>query len=364
MTSSTPNLRVETYREIGALPEAVLAALDCAEASDIEQGWPWLDNLVRTVFAADPGVAVHVLYGGDEVLAVLPIRHADDGQIWSLGNFYTSLYQPYFAAGLSVESLARLLGRIRQVHGTISAMRFAPMDVDGRCYQLLLAASRQAGLIAFPYFCFGNWHQPVDADWSSYFSARSSQLKNSVKRKSRDFQQAGGVLEIISDQSRVEFGISAYESVYAASWKVPEPYPEFVPSLIRMLVAKSCLRLGVATLGGRPIAAQIWIVAHGRASIFKLAYHEEFKRYSAGTLLTAALMAQVIDTDGVKEIDYLIGDDPYKASWMTRRRERWGIIAYNPGSIHGAIGAGREYLGRRIKPAVILLRNKLARHLS
>lgn len=364
MTTSAMNLRVETYREVGDLPEPVLAALEHAETSDIEQGWAWLNNLIHSVYASDPGVAFHVLYGGHEVLAVLPTRLADDGQVWSLGNFYTSLYQPYLAAGLSAESLACLLAGIRDIHGTISAMRFAPMDVDGRCYQLLLAASRQAGLITFPFFCFGNWHLPVEADWSSYFAGRSSQIKNSVKRKSRDFQQAGGVLEIISDPARVEFGIGAYEAVYAASWKVPEPYPEFVPSLIRMLAARGWLRLGVATLGGQPIAAQIWIVAHGRASIFKLAYHEEFKRYSAGTLLTAALMAQAIDADGVKEVDYLIGDDPYKASWMTKRRERWGIIAYNPRSLRGAGRALREYLGRAVKPILERVRGKAAHHAS
>lgn len=362
MTDSLVNLRVEIYEEIDNLPEPILAALDSAETCDVEQGWSWLRNLVNTVYPSDSGVVLYVLFGGDEVLAVLPVRYADDGKVWSLGNFYTSLYQPYFAEALSVEALAELLVRIRDIRGTIRAMRFAPMDVEGRCYQLLCAASRHAGLIVFPYFCFGNWHMPVDSDWLTYFAGRSSQIKNSVKRKSRDFHQAGGSLEIISDSSRVESGIDAYQSVYAASWKVPEPFPDFVPSLIRVLATRGWLRLGVATLGGQAIAAQIWIVAYGRASIFKLAYHEEFKRYSAGTLLTAALMAQAIDVDRVSEIDYLIGDDPYKSSWMTRRRERWGIIAYNPRSMRGALGAVREYAIRIVKPFVKWMRGKVVQY--
>lgn len=362
MTRNSPDMRVEVYRKFALLPEDVLSALDRAETHDIEQGRDWLGNLITTVFPDDQGVAFYALFEGDELLALLPVRHADRGEVLSLGNFYTSLYQPYLASGLTVESLARLLVFIKDADGNVSVMRYAPMDVDGRCYMLLLAASRQAGFFSFSFFCFGNWYLPVAADFVSYFSGRPSQIKNSIKRKSRDFEKAGGTLEIFFGTDRLEHGIEAYEAVYSSSWKVPEPFPEFTPSLIKVLARNGWLRLGVATLNGQPIAAQIWIVAHGRASIFKLAYHEDFKRYSAGTILTAKLMEHVIDVDRVREVDYLIGDDPYKACWMTHRRERWGIIAYNPGSVYGAIGAAREYFGRRMKPAVIFLRNKLARH--
>lgn len=362
MTSESSGLRFEVYRQFGLLPKSVLLALACAESNDVEQGKDWLGNLIDTVFPDDRGIAFYALLECQEVLALLPVRHADRGEVLSLGNFYTSLYQPYLASGLTVESLARLLEFIRDSEGNVSAMRFAPMDVDGRCYKLLLAASHKAGLISFPFFCFGNWYLPVATDFATYFFGRPKKFKNSIKGKSREFQQACGTFEIISGTYRLERAIEAYQSVYSSSWKVSEPFPEFTPSLIRMLARNGWLRLGVARLDGKPIAAQIWIAAHGRAKIFKVAYHEDFKRYSVGTLMTAKLMEQVIDIDRVREVDYLIGDDPYKASWMTHRRERWGIIAYNPRSVYGAFGAAREYLGRWIKPAVIFLRNKLGHH--
>lgn len=362
MTLTHPDLRVEVFRQLALLPESALSALGRAESYDIEQGKDWLSNLIDTVFPGDQDVAFYGLFEREELLALLPARYLPNrGEILSLGNFYTSLYQPYLAPGLTVDSLARLLEFIRDSNKTVSTMRFAPLDVDGRCYKLLLAATREARLISFPFYCFGNWHLPVLTDWTSYLSGRPSQIRNTIKRKSREFHQAGGALEIISGTDRLEFGIAAYQSVYSSSWKVPEPFPEFTPSLIRMLARNGWLRLGVATLNEQPIAAQIWIVAHDRASIFKLAYREDCKRYSAGTLLSAKLMEYAIDTDRVQEVDYLIGDDPYKASWMTHRRERWGIIAYNPRSVYGAVGAAREYFGRRIKPALIFLRKKLAR---
>ena len=41
-------------------------------------------------------------------------------------------------------------------------------------------------------------------------------------------------------------------------------------------------------------------------------------------------MQHVIDTDHVEEVDYLTGDDAYKQDWMSHRRERIGLVAFNP----------------------------------
>jgi hypothetical protein len=47
----------------------------------------------------------------------------------------------------------------------------------------------------------------------------------------------------------------------------------------------------------------------------------------------------------VAEVDYLIGDDAYKQDWMSHRRERWGIVAYNPRTLFGLAGALKQMLG-------------------
>jgi CelD/BcsL family acetyltransferase involved in cellulose biosynthesis len=60
-------------------------------------------------------------------------------------------------------------------------------------------------------------------------------------------------------------------------------------------------------------------------------------------------MRHVIESDMVKEIDYLIGDDAYKQDWMPLRRERHGLIAFNPRSLRGLLEAGKHFAGRLIK---------------
>jgi len=137
--------------------------------------------------------------------------------------------------------------------------------------------------------------------------------------------------------------------VYESSWKTPEPYPGFIPGLVADLAASGSLRLGVARLGDRAVAAQLWSIRGGRAAIVKLAHRTDSTEFSPGTLLTVHMMQLAIERDGVTEVDYLIGDDAYKRNWMTARRERWGIVAYATRSPIGLALVLRELAGRTAK---------------
>jgi len=86
----------------------------------------------------------------------------------------------------------------------------------------------------------------------------------------------------------------------------------------------------VLYIGEKPAAAQFWFVVHGKASIFKLVYDDDWKHYSPGSILISYLMKHVIETDKVEEIDFLTGNDAYKQDWMSERRQRWILSFYKP----------------------------------
>ena len=127
-----------------------------------------------------------------------------------------------------------------------------------------------------------------------------------------------------------------------------------------MCARQGWLRLGLAFIGEQPVAAQFWLVLHGRACIYKVSYNEKFSEFSPGSLLTGHLMRHVIEVDQVREVDYLIGDDAYKKIWMSHRRERWGIVAYNPRTLGGLWGALREAMARTAKSLLNRIRTRPA----
>ena len=343
---------VSVYRHPREFPTDVQRLFERSERESVELGSTWYSNLVDSVYSSHDGVRFYVLRHKEVAIAAIPIvAHKRSGhqRIESLSNYYTAIYAPLFSAELKARDLLPLIARIRQDHAPLASLKFSPMDPRSATYRKLLDALRMTGLLPFEYFCFGNWFLPVSQPWADYLKNRSGAVRSTIKRMSKKFAVDGGTLQLLQGGAELDRGLAAYQEVYAASWKEAEPFPNFMPGLIRLCAERGWLRLGIAWLGDKPIAAQIWIVASGKANIYKLAYHENFKSYAPGTLLTAMLMQHVQEPDAVTEIDYLIGDDPYKKTWMNDRRERWGLIVYNPRNLVGLFGLLRELVGRCVK---------------
>lgn len=320
--------------------------------SNVEDSIGWFDLLQRQVYPDDSGVRYYFVAENKRPSIILPLRLTTQGRIRiveSLGNYYTSLYSPLMVDKSEVFSLRQILATVSQDHQGAHVMQFSPMDPQSPVYAGLMNELRAIGWIPFKYFCFGNWFLKANENWQGYLKKRSANLRSVLKRRNKAFAAAGGTLEIVANIDGIEQATAAFQEIYSASWKIPEPYPDFVPSLIRHLAATGMLRLGIARLQDKPVAAQLWIVGQDKASIYKVAYHGAFASYSPGTVLTGHLMQYVIEQDHVKEVDFLIGDDKYKQIWMSNRRERWGIVAYNPRTIIGLALFAKEVLWRMTK---------------
>ena len=352
-------LSVSVYRHPDEFPPDVQQLFAMGEQESVEFGTSWYRNLVNAVYPDHDGVRIYVLRKQGKPVAALPVlakKTALSQQVESLGNYYTAIYAPLIEEGIKVRDMVPLIRAVRDAHAPLGSLRFAPMNPGSTSYRTLLGALQATGLVPFRFFCFGNWYLHVNDNWSTYLKNREGTIRSTIKRMTRKFAAESGTLELVLGGANLDRGLAAYEHVYASSWKQAEPYPKFIPGLVRTCAERGWLRLGVAWLNGEPIAAQLWIVANGKANIYKLAYDEEYKTYAPGTLLTAMLMEHAIEKDRVVEVDYLIGDDPYKKAWMSHRRERWGIIAYNPRTISGIFGLSKEVLGRTLKPVVARVR--------
>lgn len=344
-------LSADRYKAFEALPADVLHLFNEAERRyGVQASVDWFRNLCATVPSLGENASIEVLRRGDVPVAVLPlVRHSTRTRkmaLRALGNFYTSIYAPPLERNLSIDELAFMLRAAIQAAGGATELEFGPMDPHSREFTVLRAAMTSCGLVVLPNFYFGNWSLPRPESISAYMESRPGSLRSTLRRRGRRFAAAGGTIEILSSKKDVARGLRAYEEVYGASWKQPEPFPQFIPGLMRFAADRGWLRLGIAWLGERPIAAQLWIVGCGRAEIFKLAYNEQYRSYSAGTILSAALLNDVLIDPTITIVDYLSGDDAYKRDWMGERAERWGLSGYDPASLPGSIEIIRKVFGR------------------
>ncbi len=331
------------------------------EAKNLQFGVAWLANLASHALDEHEKAVIFTARLSASSFVACPLKlNTLTRQAHSLSSFYTSTYSPVVCSDTPEYLFVALFEHLIKVE-RISMLNLSPMDSDSPLFGTICIALRRAGWNGIhSYFCFGNWiHELGDASYQSYLASRPSRVTNTISRKTRQFLDANrGQLHIIEEGEQLAEGIRQFVSVYNSSWKQAEPYPDFVPKLLRLSAARGWLRLGIASYDSQPVASQIWLVSEGTAYIFKLAYHENFKQLSPGTVLTAHMMEHVIDKDRVSRIDYLTGDDDYKKNWMSVRKERHGIAAYNPRSLSGS----GMLLGHILKNLAKKIRKSSATH--
>lgn len=309
-------------------------------------GSQWVRHFIEQVVAEESRIlVVDSATAGDSLL--LLVRDAHGGNRYSgLANYYASVYAPLVStASDRGGAVAQVVRQLAGARPKIATVNLAPLDAQAAETTALASSLSSLGWYVRRYFCFGNWYLPCEGlAFDAYMAGRDSQLRNTWTRKSKRLLAVGKV-RIVTSVDDVGPAMDAYDAVYAKSWKQAEPYPGFVRGWARICARNGWLRLGIASVDDAPIAVQFWFTVQRRAYIFKLAYDDAQAKWSAGTVLTAHMVRHALEIDRVVEIDYLTGDDAYKRSWMTQRRERIGLMACNTRSLRGLAVAAKERVG-------------------
>jgi hypothetical protein len=256
------------------------------------------------------------------------------------------------ADGVSNEALREIAQQIAEEHPRWQRITLSGFEGDDRGFAMLADGLRRAGMFVKPAFDSGTWYEETSGmSFIDYLGQRPSQLRNTWRRRLASAERRHRLRWAFwSDVEDIDRGIADYESIYRASWKVAEPFPTFMPALIRFAALEGAVRLGIIYVDDVPAAAQFWIVWRGKACIYKLAHDQRFDHLSLGTLLTMRMTERVLEIDKPREINLGRGDDPYKKLWLPRRRERWGVIAANSRSLAGLKLAARHTAARMLRP--------------
>jgi hypothetical protein len=286
-------------------------------------------------------------------VALVCAQHGATRRMTSLSTYYTTEHGPIYAA-----HDARLAAALDEIAIAVAreqprwhALQLGGLDPADPAYSALVAAFGKAGWSVFPYFDSGTWYEQTNGlDFARYVAGRPAALRNTWRRRSVKLAADGKAQFILhTDASAIDEAIVDYETVYRASWKEAEPYPEFAPALIRAAAATGALRLGILKLDGTPAAAQLWLHWRARSTIYKLAHDRRFDDLSVGTILTMRMMEHALEHDRPVEINFGRGDDDYKKLWLTNRRERWGLFIANPRTARGLAISLQERLAGHLR---------------
>lgn len=342
------------YEESGIEPDAL----------DYYATAVWFQTLAANCLQI--GESTTVLCAGGVVLPLRlgPVRLGPlaGRQAGGLSNFYSCRFCPpgLEQAAEPVAAMAALGTALRE--RGFAALRFDALDVAP--HLAMAEGLRRAGWVVEPFRQFGNWFLATDGlDFERYWRARPGALRNTGRRRFRSLVEKGEArIVCYTRPDEAEAAIAAYEAVYAGSWQPTEPFPGYMPGLIRAGFADGEAQVWCLFVAGQPVAAQVWTRRHGQATIFKLAYLQDWGRQSAGTVLTMAAIQAALADPGIREIDFGWGDDAYKREWLPERRQRYGIAAYNPRRLTGLALAVRNLGPQTVRKILGPLRHNPSRH--
>lgn len=355
-------MTVSVYPSFSALPPSYRGLLDADRSGSLFHRPEWYENFARhglsgsarlSLFAVEDGSAPRSLLVGFEDRRLGPVgrgrrvhfTHPDHVE------FHPFLREPARDLPSCFEPIA---SHLEQRPNAYDEVRFGPLVDGSQLFGEIRRAFVTKGFIVRKHLMFANWYDEVSAGSArEYLDQRSSVLQSSAKRRARRrkarrlAREAGAEFQLVTGGQGLQQGIADYVRVTAGSWQGSEgTAASYISNTIERAASLGCLRLGLMYADGRPATGQFWTLSGGTATCYRISYDRRFAQHSLGSSLTRRMIEHLIDVDRVARIDFGSGDETYKKRWVGRRRELWGLVAFNPRTPRGLAGAARHLLGQ------------------
>ena len=318
-------MKFACYSAWDQLPVSANALFEQAAKDNIFFSRPWFESLAADALDDDHTLLLACVVNGAKVMAILPLmRSAGNAKtLYSLKHGYTPLYSLLLADDDREQVLACLAQALNQL--PVNGLLLEPVADDDTKLKSLQRSLESTGFRCEYRFRHYNWiYRLQGKSYDEYLAERPARLRNTISRKQRKLEREHGFEIRLFVGDEAPGAMADYTAVFNASWKQNEfSNVAFMNRIVESFSRVGWSRLAILYVKEQPVAAQLWFVHHRKASIFRLAYDENWRQYSPGSILTSFLMKYVIDTDKVEEIDFLTGNDAYKQDWMSERRERF-----------------------------------------
>lgn len=172
------------------------------------------------------------------------------------------------------------------------------------------------------------WRLQLPESWEAYVSQLSKSHRKQVRRLERDLTTSGrAAFHTVMHSSELDEGWNILVELHQRRRQsLGEPgcfsSPQF--AAFHRAVAEAFLRAGRLRLhwlewDGRPIAAEYHLAGDDAVYAYQAGIDPDALQVEPGRLISIAVIRQAI-AEGRRAIDFLRGDEPYKAHWRAEPR--------------------------------------------
>ncbi len=246
------------------------------------------------------------------------------------GEYINILSRPGFETEVAENFAAALLNG---TFGQWDECYFAMTEADHPMNEALSLALHRKDI---PVICHQRESAPfveLPATWAAYLQSRKSKRRNWMRRTLKAFESwAGenGGYEVCraTDMTTLKSGMEILARLHAERWKQAgergcfssDRFTAFHHDYAAVLLAKDELDLLWLEVGGRPVAAHYSFATAGRVYFYQSGRAMDVpENVRIGSVLFILAIQGAI-TNGLREYDFLAGDDAYKAYFATASR--------------------------------------------
>ena len=257
------------------------------------------------------------------------------------------------AARAGVESLLeQLLGR-----SDWSVLDLPNLPEEAPTADLVQAAAARRGLAPFRQRTNLRPYVDLRTGWPALLASRPRKLRYNLRSRGRRLEQEGAVrYRHATRPDEVGRALPWAVQLHARRWVGQRTSSLFSGSTAgRAFYREACLLLAEAgwldlaslELDGRPIAFALCLLDGPRLYYYLPAFEPAFSRFGPSTLLLAHLLEDAAGR-GLIELDFMLGDEPYKWQWASGARATVRVVVGAPGPLgRAALSVFSAYLAAR-----------------
>ena len=175
---------------------------------------------------------------------------------------------------------------------------------------------------------------PLATTWDEYFQSHSRKRRGNLKRALKQLKQRYDVkYERYNAVNQAGYGVDKFlelkqkrlESKRLRGIWYEQRTRDFYTDVANAFARRGWLDLSILTADGKPLSAVYGSIYDGRFYYTNIAFDPEYSEYSPGNLHIMYLIEDMFG-NGLREFDFLRGDETYKLMWTKVARSNFEIM--------------------------------------
>lgn len=189
----------------------------------------------------------------------------------------------------------------------------------------------------------------LPGSWETYLSGLSAHGRGAIRRKERKLHREHEVVLTDYEPGRLEEGLHHLQRLHALRWGRGGTFRD--PAMERLhrrfaasLADRGQLWLVTLDLDGRPAASWYGFALGDTLYHYQSGRDPRWEQERVGTVLMGLMIRRAIER-GYRRLDFLRGEEPYKAEWTETARPCYEVVVFRAGW-RGAALRGLDSMAR------------------